>query len=176
MGSLSRTAPDRSIAPAGPVTLATPSVAEAPARATVAWIDGEHATLAHWAGYPIVEGIASDTPARHRSTGHIRHDPGVRHGGGAYPDDRMERDRRGHRDRFVERVAAAVPSDGLVLVLGPADVRDLLATAVRAADRRAGRTRPVTTEATGRLTDRQLVARLRSLAGAAPRRRVVGRR
>ena len=160
----------------GPTTLDDPvdgASAAPPSRATVVWIDGRQAVVAHWVGYPIVAGFAADVPSRHRSTGHIRHDPAVRHGGGGVPDDQIARDRAGHVARHLDRVSDAIPASGPVLVLGPGELGELLAARLRRADKHAGRQRPIDVEPSGRMTERQLVARLRVLGGAPPKRRVV---
>jgi hypothetical protein len=142
-------------------------------RATVVWIDGRRATVAHWVGHPIVATFEADVPSRHRSTGHIRHDPSIRHGGGGVPDDRIARDRAGHVARHLDRVVDAIPTSGPVLVLGPAELGEKLAARLRAADRQAHRVRPIDIEHSGPLTERQLVARLRALGGSPPKRRIV---
>jgi hypothetical protein len=161
----------------GPTTLEGPteeaSATLLPSRANVIWVDGRQAIVAFWVGYPIVSAFAADIPARHRSTGHLRHDPAVRHGGGGVPDDRIARERAGHVARHLGRVAGAVPTTGPVLVLGPGELGEMLGARLRTADRRAHRQRPVDVKASGPLTERQLVARLRVLAGAPPKRRVV---
>lgn len=140
------------------------------------WIEAEEAVVARWDGQAHLTRVSSDVPARHRSTGHLRHDPRLHPGGGGPPTDRIERDRLEHLREYLERVAAIVPPDESVHVTGPGPVRDELARLLRAADRHAGRDRCVETSASAPLTDRQLVARLRALAGDAPRRRIVGRR
>jgi hypothetical protein len=161
----------------GPTTLEEPveeaSATLPPSRANVIWVDGRKAVVGHWVGYPIVAAFAADIPARHRSTGHIRHDPAVRHGGGGVPDDRIARERAGHVARYLDRVAGAVPTTGPVVVLGPGELGEMLGARLRTADRRAHRERPVDVEPSGPLTERQLVARLRVLGGAPPKRRVV---
>jgi hypothetical protein len=122
-----------------------------------------------------VDRVDDEVPARHRSTGHIRHDPAVRHGGGGLVTDQLERDRIRHRRAHLRRVAAMVPDSGPVLVMGPGLARLELERALVAADRRSRRERPVVSEASGRLSDRELIARLRANVGAAPGRRRVGR-
>jgi hypothetical protein len=168
----------RSSAPtSGPTTLEEPadgpSTGLPDSRATVVWIDGRQAIVGHWVGYPIVAGFVADIPSRHRSTGHIRHDPAVRHGGGGVPDDRIARDRAGHVSRYLDRVADAIPPAGPILVLGPGEIGEQLGARLRAADQHANRARPIDVERSGPLTERQLVARLRVLGGSPPKRRVV---
>lgn len=140
------------------------------------WIDAEEAIVARWDGQAQLTRVVSEVPPRHRSTGHLRHDPRLHPGGGGPPTDRIERDRLEHLREYLERVAALIPPTESVHVTGPGPVREELARLLRAADRHAGRDRCVETSASAPLTDRQLVARLRELAGEPPRRRVVGRR
>lgn len=140
------------------------------------WIDTDQAIVARWDNRAHLTRVVSDVPARHRSTGHLRHDPRLHPGGGGPPTDRIERDRLEHLREYLERVAALVPVDESVHISGPGTVKDELARILRTADRHHGRERCVETSASAPLTDRQLVARLRELAGATPRRRIVGRR
>ncbi|MHB8891572.1 MAG: hypothetical protein ACYC65_05945 [Candidatus Limnocylindrales bacterium] len=140
------------------------------AATTLVWIDSEEAIIVRWADRATVERIHSDVPGRHRSTGHVRVDPTVRHGGGSGPED-AERARRAHLAAFVEDVAERLPPDGDVLVVGPGMVRERLERSLRADDRRLGRHRHVHAAASERLTEQELVAHVRELAGDAPRRR-----
>ena len=145
------------------------------AAGSAVWVDGTRAVVVRWVGHAIVDHVEDDVPSRHRSTGHIRHDPAVRHGGGGIVAEQVERDRMRHRAAHLRRVAALVPVTGPVLVLGPGSARLELEHAVAAADRRCRRDRSVWSEASGRLTDRELIARLRASIGASADRRVVGR-
>ncbi len=141
---------------------------------TLVWIDARHAIVAHWqAGEARLERLESDVPSHRKATGHVRYDPAMRHGGGA-PKDTGEANRLEHLARFVDLVATHVPPDDELGILGPGTVRDRLEHHIRETDRHASRTRTVTCQAAGRLTDRQLVARLRHLAGAEQRRRTAG--
>jgi hypothetical protein len=140
---------------------------------TLIWIDAREAVVVRWhAGDVHLERFHSDVPSHHKATGHVRYDPTVRHGGGA-PKDTGEANRLEHLTRFVDLVAGHVPPDDALVILGPGTVRDRLAHRVRETDRHASRTRSVTCEAATRLTDRQLVARARRVAGE-ERRRTVG--
>jgi hypothetical protein len=121
-----------------------------------------------------LERIESEVPAHHRATGHVRHDPGVRHGGGGPPQTAGEPHRLEHLERFVELIADRLTPDDDVLILGPGTVRERLEHHVRATDERQGRSRVVSCQPSPQLTDRQLIARLRDFAGLAPRRRTVG--
>ena len=138
---------------------------------TAVWIDDEQAVIVRWDGRASVRRVTSDVPVHHRSTGHVRHDPTFRHGGGGIPDDTFERDRAGHLREFLEAVVAALPADGDVEVLGPGTARGQLARTLAEADHHRGRARAIRTTPSGPLTDRQLIAWLRAQTGDPPRRR-----
>ena len=139
------------------------------------WIDARSATVARWvAGEVALERLVSDVPAHHKSTGHVGHDPSIRHGGGGRQQNAVEMQRVEHLNRFVEEVAARLPATDTVAILGPGKVRDHLERVVRDDDTHHHRQRLVTSEAAARLTERQLIARVRTLAGDAPPRHTVG--
>jgi hypothetical protein len=142
----------------------------AEAATTLVWIDSEEAIIVRWADRATVERVRSDVPGRHRSTGHVRVDPSIRHGGGAGPEA-AERARRARLAAFIHDVAGHLPPDGDVLVVGPGMVRERLERDLRADDRRLGRHRHVHAAPAERLTEEELVARVRELAGEAPKRR-----
>jgi len=139
---------------------------------TLVWIDTEEAVVLRWQAGAEVRRLRSEVPPRHRSTGHVRHDPRIRAGGGGVPDDGLERRRRLLLDKFLDEVAGLVPPDDRAVIIGPGPVREHLAEALRADDRHHGRLRPVETEPAGALTEPQLIAMLRRLAGAPPVRRL----
>lgn len=140
--------------------------------ACLVWIDAREAVIVRWRhDRPQIEHLSSDVPPHHRATGHVRHDPAVRHGGGGRPQAAEEPRRLEHLARFVEDVATRLPPDDDLVVLGPGTVREHLERHVREADGHRRRRRDVGGEAAQRLTERQLVARLRNVIGAAPRRR-----
>jgi hypothetical protein len=140
--------------------------------ATLVWIDAEEAYVLRWRSGPEVTRLASEVPPRRRAVSGERRDPTVRAGGGGTADDQVERHRRAHLERFVRDVAALVPPDDRALILGPGSVKEQLAGTLAAADRRRGRERPVVVEPAGRMTEPQLVARLRELEGVSPPRRI----
>lgn len=143
---------------------------------TLVWIDAREAVVARWrAGEVRLERLLSDVPSRRRATGHIRHDPTVRHGGGA-PQDAGEARRLEHLTRFIDLVSTHVTPEDNVVILGPGTVRDRLEHHLRESDRTASRSRHVSCETASQLTDPQIVARLRHMVGADPRRRTVGAR
>jgi len=141
---------------------------------TLVWIDAREAVLARWdEGDVTVEHVGSDVPAHVRATGHVRHDPTVRHGGGR-AQSTIDSHRIEHLDRFTDDIAARLsPTDDLTII-GSGLVHERLARRVLRDDARHRRSRSVTCGSAPRQTDRQLVARLHRLAGEEPRRRSVG--
>jgi hypothetical protein len=141
---------------------------------TLVWIDAREAIIVRWVdGSARVAQVTSDVPARHRSTGAVRHDPGVRHGGGGAPRS-DERRRLEHLARYLTTVAQRLPPEDDLVLIGPATLHERLARRQRAQDRRHGVVREVVDEAAPRLTRRQLVARLRQEMGVETRRRTQG--
>ncbi len=140
------------------------------------WVDARESVIVRWAGgEAAIERRLSDVPPRRRSTGHVRHDPRTRHGGGgAAPHDAGEGRRIEHLNRFVDRIAAEVTEDDDILLIGSGQVRELVASRLREADLQAHRNRQLTVDPAGRLTDPQLVARLRAHLLASPERIAVG--
>jgi len=115
--------------------------------------------------------IHSGVPRRHRSIGHVRRDPTVRHGGTGRSEIEMTRRRGEYLHRYLDKVAEAIAPFDRVVVTGGGPLPGELAG--RLADREQGRPLPRTIELdhAGHRTDRQLVARLRQLAGHPPLRR-----
>jgi hypothetical protein len=141
---------------------------------TLVWIDAREAVIVRWADdRSRVERIMSDVPAHHRATGHVRHDPAVRHGGGR-PQTAGEPHRLEHLRRFVEDIADRTAPEDDLLILGPGVVHERLARRIRETDHDREGSRIVSCRPAAPATDRQLIARLRLFAGAAPRRRAVG--
>ncbi len=140
---------------------------------TLVWIDSEEAIIVRWADRATIERVRSEVEGRHRSTGHVRVDPGVRHGGGGASGSALARARREHLRAFVDEVIAHVPERDDVTVVGPGVVRQRLEQGLRADDRRHSRQRRVRSATSDRLTEQTLVAHVRELAGDAPRRRCV---
>jgi hypothetical protein len=137
----------------------------AEAATTLVWIDSEEAIIVRWADRATVERVRSEEPAPHRSTGHMQPDRAVGHGSGGASADAAERARH--------EVATHLPEADDVTVVGPGIVRERLERNLRADDRRHGRRRHVHSAAAERLTEQELVARVRALAGDAPPRRGV---
>lgn len=141
---------------------------------TLVWIDAREARIVRWVhDAAVVERLESDVPAHRHSSGHVRHDPSIRPGGGGGSAATSGEPRRlEHLARFLETVAARVP-DGDLELIGPGTTHEKLAGVVREADPRG--LRHVDTVASAPRTNRQLVARLRRLVGHEPRRRNTAR-
>jgi hypothetical protein len=142
---------------------------------TLVWIDAREAIVVRWIeSAPVLERIESDVPAHHRATGHVRHHPSVRHGGGGVPQTAGEPHRLEHLARFLDAVAGVLPFEDHLLVIGPGTVREHLARLIRKRDEEHRVARVISCEAAAPMTRRQLVARLRRATGNEPRRRPVG--
>jgi hypothetical protein len=142
---------------------------------TLVWIDAREAVIVRWQDDRArLERVESEVPAHHRATGHVRHNPAVRHGGGGSPQNAGEPHRLEHLERFVVEIANRLAPDDSLLILGPGTVHERLDRHVLESDRHHGRHREIACEASRPLTDRQLIARLRAFAGAETRRRTVG--
>ena len=148
-------------------------VAERPV--TLVWIDAREARIARWVDDgPRLEHIESQVPAHRSSSGHVRHDPTIRPGGGGGTAATSGDPRRlEHLARFLDAVAARLPEGDLELI-GPGTVHEHLALLIRTAGGQPARS--VATSACGPLTERQLIARLRHLTGHDPRRGSPGAR
>lgn len=145
--------------------------------ATLVWIDSREAFVVRWLdGEGKVERFESDVPPHHRSTGHVRHDPGRRQGGGGVQQTAVEGNRLEHLARFVATVADHLPADDDLLIIGPGTVRDHLERHVVELDSHRHATRAVACRASRPLTMPQLIARLRAEIGADPPRKPVARR
>lgn len=161
----------------GPLVTGAPTLRRSPrgTAVTLVWIDAREAFVVRRVdGAPRLERIESDVPAHHRATGHVRHDPGVRHGGGGPPQTAGERHRLEHLARFVEAVAARLPRRDALLLIGPGTVREHLARQIVEIDARHRVVRDIRCEAAPPMTRRQLAARLMLASGEKPRRQTVG--
>lgn len=143
--------------------------------ATIVWIDAREAFIARWQDHQAsVERLESEVPDHRKSTGHVRHDPMIRHGGGGSSQTAGEPHRLEHLARFVEAVGERLADAEEVVLLGPGTVREHLEGHLRTLDKAHHRVRMVSSEAAPRLTERQLIARLRRLVHAEPPRRTIG--
>jgi hypothetical protein len=138
---------------------------------TLVWIDAREAVFIHWLdGETSVERIRSHVPARHRGTGHIRHDACSGHGGGGPQATTGEQRRLELLGRFVAQVADRLPVEDALLILGPGTVRQRLEHAVATADRHHRRARSITCRAAPRMSEARLVEQLHDFVGLpAPR-------
>lgn len=143
--------------------------------AALVWIDSREAVIVRVRDrLATIERLESEVPAHHRATGHVRHDPMVRHGGGR-DQSADEPHRQEHLARFVDAVTDQLRGVDELLLLGPGTVREHLQRRLRETPRAvSGPPLRIVTQPSGRETDRQLVARLRRHLGVGPRRRKNG--
>jgi len=137
---------------------------------SLVWIDARKALIVRWVDdAPGITHVVSDVPAHRKSSGHVRHDPRIRPGGGGGTAATCGEPRRiEHLARFLSEVADRLPEGDLELI-GPGTVHEKLARIVSDGDPMQRRT--ITVRPSRPLTERQLVARVRHLAGSdAPRR------
>jgi len=148
--------------------------ADAHRASTLVWIDAREAVIIRMQGDRArIERVESDVPPHHRATGHVRHDPAIRHGGGG-PQAAGEPHRIEHLNRFISDIANRLAEGDDLLVLGPGRVHERLARHLSEGDGHHWLHRVIDCEASPRLTDRQLIARLRRFSGGEPRKRSVG--
>jgi hypothetical protein len=146
---------------------------------TLVWLDTDEAILLYdegsagaGTGVPMIRRIRSQVPPHRRATDHVHHDPRVRSGGGADPDDLVERRREHLLAAYLREIAALVPPGDRVVVIGPGTLRTRFSGDLRMADARHRRIRPVEDAPAGPLTERQLRARWRELNGLSPERQM----
>jgi hypothetical protein len=142
---------------------------------TLVWIDAREVVIVRLQGNRArIERVESDVPAHHRATGHVRHDPAVRHGGGGSPQTAGEPHRLEYLKRFVVNIANRLPPGDDLLILGPGTVHERLKQHLSENDGHHGHHRDISCQTSPPLTDRQLIALLRRFAGVEPRSRSVG--
>ena len=125
------------------------------------WISADSATMLRWnPEVTLRHRIDSTVPGRHRSTGR--------------PPTEERRGGEGHRDEhmrsFLDHVARVVPVDDDLLLVGDGEVVEHLADLIRSHDAGRGRQRRIQVEKSSTITDRQLIARIRTFAGSPARR------
>ena len=130
-------------------------------RTTGVWISANSATMLRWSPELTVRHrIDSTVAGRHRSTGRS-------------PIEERQGD-EGHRDEhmrtFFDQVAQALPVGDDLLLVGDGEVVEHFADDVRTDDENHGRTRRIEVEKSGPVTERQLLARIRTFAGAPAKR------
>jgi hypothetical protein len=130
-------------------------------RTTGVWISANSATVLRWSPELTVRHrIDSRVPGRHRSTGRP---PTEKHPASeGYRDERMR--------TFFLQVTQALPIEDDLLLVGDGEVVEHFAEQVRADDDSHGRKRRIEVEKGGPLTERQLLARVRTFAGSPAKR------
>ena len=139
--------------------------------ATAIWIDANGAVIERWSGGARgpAQRLVSEVPTHHKSTGHVGEPGGERHGGTG-PRSAQEGHRQEHLRTFIAQVAAVLPAEDDLLLLGDGTVVEHLARHLAGLSISKPRTRRVELMHSGPLTEGQMVARLRSFAGdPAPR-------
>ena len=130
-------------------------------RTTGVWISANSATMFGWSPeFTVRHRIDSTVPGRHRSTGRP---PTEEHPGG-------EGHRIEHMRTFLDQVADALPVDDEVLLVGDGEVVEHLADLIRTDDANHGRERRIQVDKSGPITERQLLARIRTFAGSPAKR------
>ncbi len=125
------------------------------------WISANSATVLQWSPQgSLLHRIVSSVPGRHRSTGRPPTE--------AHPAGQGHRDE--HMRTFFDEVLRVLPGEDDLLLVGDGEVVDHFADSVRALDAHHGQLRRIVVEKSGPLTDRQLLARLRTFAGSPARR------
>ena len=156
-----------------PIRELGPTGAPAPAW-TLVWIDAREALVMIWNGKaPVTQRLVSEVPDHHASTGHMRHDPMIRHGGG-HEQTAGDPHRNEHVRRFLDQVVEALPADTDIKIMGHGDMLAHLAGAIREHDEHRPAPRKIVVEPSQLLTEPQLAAQLRELVGAPLRRRTSG--
>ena len=128
---------------------------------TGVWMTADSATILRWSvELTVRHRIDSTVAGRHRSTGRP-------------PTEERQGD-EGHRDEhmrtFFDQVAHALPVEDDLLLVGDGEVVEHFADRVRTDDDNHGRERRIEVEKSGPLTERQLLARIRTFAGSPARR------
>ena len=132
-------------------------------RTTGIWISATSSTVLRWSPELTVRHrIDSTVPGRHRSTG--RPPTEERQGGEGHRDEHMR--------TFFDQVAHALPVDDDLLLVGDGEVVEHFANYVRRDDENHDRTRRIEVEKSGSVTERELLARIRSFAGVPAKRRL----
>lgn len=141
---------------------------------TLVWMDARRAVVVHWRDDAVsIERFESDVPRQHRSTGHVRHgDSGRTHAGP--PRSAGDTHRLEHLRRFIEQIRGQLATGDQLAICGPGPVAVQLVRAIHDDDHHHDRRRQVVYRRAAAMTDKQLVAEVRRLAGSVPQRRTVG--
>jgi hypothetical protein len=133
---------------------------------TLVWIDSNRAVIVRWDGTARLTRIESEVPRHRRLGGHVQRDPVLRAMGSPSP----ERHRLEHLRRYLRTVADELVATDDTEVIGPGTVQEQLAALLRNDDVVHGRSRRVLAARAGPCSEAQLVARVRTAAGDAPKR------
>ena len=132
-------------------------------RTTGVWISADSATMLRWSPELTVRHrIDSTVAGRHRSTGRA-------------PTEERQGDegrRVEHMRDFFDHVAHALPVEDDLLLIGDGEVVEHFADHIRAEDASHGRKRRIEVEKSSPITERQLLARIRTFAGSPARRQL----
>jgi hypothetical protein len=133
-------------------------------RTTGIWISADSATMLRWSPELTVRHrVDSTVPGRHRSTGRP---PTEDHGGEGHRDQHMR--------TFLDHLARTVPEEDDLLLVGDGEVVEHFASQIRADDAGHGNQRRIQVEKSGPITERQLIARIRTFAGSPAGRTLKG--
>jgi hypothetical protein len=130
-------------------------------RTTGVWISASSATMLRWGPELTVRHrIDSTVPSRRRSTGR--------------PPTEEHPSSEGHRDEhmrvFFDQVAHVLSVDDDLLLIGDGEVVEHFANHIRADDANHRRQRRIEIEKSSSITERQLLARIRTFAGSSAKR------
>ena len=128
---------------------------------TGVWISANSATVLRWSPeFTVRHRLDSTVPGRHRSTGR--------------PPTEGPSGGEGHRDEhlrtFLADVAKVLPVEDDLLLVGDGEVVEHFANHVRIDDDKHSRERRIQVDKSGPITERQLLARIRTFAGAPDKR------
>lgn len=130
------------------------------ARTSGVWISADSATILRWSPELTVRHrIDSTVPGRHRSTGRP---PTEERGGEDHRDEHMR--------AFLNQIAQLLAVDDDLLLVGDGEVVEHLADQLRSEDHSHGRERRIEVEKSGPVTERQLLALIRTFAGSPAKR------
>jgi hypothetical protein len=146
-----------------------------PERVAVIWVDGDGAILATWQDEPIVERIASGVPPKRPPVGSVRRGPARPADGGRVPGHGTEGRHLDRMRAYLADLVMRAAAYSVVEIVGRGPVPDRLEASLRRLAE--ARNEPVAVSvrrAARRPTERQMVARLRSLTGQGLPRRSSG--
>jgi hypothetical protein len=128
---------------------------------TGVWISADSATVLRWSPELTVRHrIDSTVPGRHRSTGRA-------------PTEERQGDEGRHDERlraFFDQILHALPVEDDLLLVGDGEVVEHFADDVRGDDLRHGRKRRIEVEKSGSVSERKLLALIRTFAGSPAKR------